>query len=194
MKTRLPALAAALFAACGPACALVYQGAHSAGASTAADYGGTGLLSFDIDFADHAPVTLNYTVEAGDLLAPVDFNAILRNFTGVGQSWISLALSGGEFAGAGSVTRSFGGATNVGGDGAQALLGFDTPEFLDVQLGDPLGAGAPARNWSIDLSGLRAGGAFSITAASVPEPSTLALLLGAMGLLGWTTARRGKRR
>lgn len=193
MKVRFLALAATLIAACGPASALIYQGSLSSGASTAADYSGTGLLSFDVDFADHAPLTLNYTVEAGDLLAPIDFNAILRNFTGIGQSWISLTLSGGAFDDVGTVTRSFGGGASAGGSGAYALLAFSTPEFLDVQVGDPLGGNAAARDWSIDLSGLQAGGSFSITAASVPEPSTYALMLGAVGLLGWTTARRQKK-
>lgn len=191
MNTRLVSWAATatLAWACSPASALVLLNSSTAGNSVAADYSAPGLLSFDIDFSDRAPVTLAYTVEAADLLAPITFNAILRNLTGLGQNSYGLSLSGGTFDTVGSVTRFFGGNTAVGGTPQNVLINFSTPEFFDVQVGNPLGNNALANDWLLNLSGLQVGSTFSIT-ASVPEPSTYALMFGALGLLGWTTARR----
>lgn len=195
MNTRLASWAATatLVLACSPASALILLNTNTSGNSVATDYSTPGLLSFDVDFNDRSPITLAYTVEAADLLAPITFNAIFRNLTGLGQNSYGLSLSGGSFDTVGSVTRFFGGSTALSGTPQNVALNFNTPEFFDVQLGNPLGNNALANDWLLNLSGLQPGSTFSIT-ATVPEPSAYALMFGALGLLGWTTVRRQSKR
>lgn len=183
------AIVGALAAACGPALALTFQSAQVQGDTVAADYSSTGLLSFDIDFSSSAAATLAYTVSADDLLAPLEFNAVLRNFTSAGITGFSLTLAPGTFAGIGSVTRQFvGGSTQVNAVGGSALLSFDSPQFLDVEIGDALGTTPGAGNWT--LGGLQAGDVFSITVTPVPEPGIYAMLLAGLLWMGWTSARK----
>jgi hypothetical protein len=185
-------LAAALLAAtCSlPAQALVLTGTAGTAGNLLTDYSAPGLLSFDADFTGRGFVSAEYQVEADDLLAPLDFSALVRNLTGAGLDGVGIALSAGTFSQAGTVTRFFGGAAQVLGVGSEGVqIRFDTPEFYDVEIGDVFGSTPGARNWTIDLSGLAVGDRFTVTMA-VPEPGTLALLAAALSLGLVTTARR----
>jgi len=185
-------LAAAALAAAfsAPASALALLGTEGGGAAVVTDYSGIGSLSFDVDFAAVAPVSLQYRLEAGDLLAPLGFDAVVRNYTGAGFDRLSLLLDGAAFAGVGSVTRAFGSSRAQAG-GASAEVGFTPAEFLDVELGDALG-GAGKVDWTISLAGRGVGDVIGLRLAptAVPEPSMLALLALALGL----AAVAGKRR
>jgi len=192
MKIRhlLSAAAVAALIAAGPAQALALVGSGgSAGSLT--DYSGEGLLSFDAEFTGSAGrIVATYAIEAGDLLAPVDFNALLLNFTGEGLGGYVLSLSAGQFGGAGTVTRQFGGSTAVTGLGGGTLtLDFDTPEFFDVEVGDVFGTPGRA-NWLVDFSGLQVGDQVRLAVSAVPEPGTLVL---AATLLGMTLLGRHRR-
>lgn len=174
------ALAAAIVAGPAQALALVGSGG-SAGSLT--DYSGEGLLSFDAAFTGSAGrIVATYAIEAGDLLAPVDFNALLLNLTGEGLGGYVLSLSAGQFGGAGTVTRYFGGDTVVTGLGSGTLmLDFDTPEFFDVEVGDVFGT--PGRtNWLVDFSGLQVGDRVRLAVSAVPEPGTLMLAATVLGM------------
>ncbi len=198
MNRHLIATAAALLlGAAGPASALIVQGSSTTGASVFTDYSGAGLLSFDLDLADTRPVFIDLQIEAADLGAPVNFSAVVRNFIGQGVSSLQFVLSSGSFDSIGSVQR-FGGSTRV--DSAQpqqVLLSFEPMEFLDLQIGDPLGMGTGAgslRNWTLASQGFSAGDRFTLTvSATVPEPGTWALLGAGLGLLGLTTLRLRRR-
>ena len=174
------ALAAAI--AAGPAQALALVGSGgSAGSLT--DYSDEGLLSFDAEFTGSAGrIVATYAIEAGDLLAPVDFNALLLNLTGEGLGGYVLSLSAGQFSGAGTVTRFFGGSTEVTGLGSGTMtLDFDTPEFFDVEVGDVFGT--PGRtNWLVDFSGLQDGDRVRLSVSAVPEPGTLMLAATVLGM------------
>jgi hypothetical protein len=190
MKNKLLAIAA-LAAACGlPAHALTLQGTSTTPGNTLVDYSAPGLLSFDADFGDRGFVSAEYQIEADDLLAPLDFSALVRNLTVFGLDGIGLSLGAGSFSGIGTVTRFFGGAAQVLGAGTDAVeIRFDTPEFYDVEIGDVFGTSGN-RNWTIDLRGLNVGDRFTITMA-VPEPGTLALLAAALSLGLVARRRRG---
>ncbi len=178
---------AALALACTQAPAAILLGTQTTGATTVADYSADGLISFDIDFADTKPVTLRYEIGAGDLGAPLSLEAILRNFTGLGLERLFIALEGSSFDQVGSVTRLFGGPSSVDAGERSALVRFGTPEYLDVELGDVYGS-TGHQDWLLSTAGLRAGDTLSIR-FDVPEPHSLALLLAALGLLGWTSTR-----
>ena len=172
-----------------PAWALSFEGATSQGATVVTPYVDTGLISFDIDFANAASVSLDLRIDEDDLLQPISLNAILRNFTGQGLSGYTLSLDKGSFNTIGSVTRQFGGASLVTLSGSQvAQVNFDSQEFLDVELGNALGTTPGAVNWT--LTGLQAGDRINLTISVVPEPQTLGLMLAGLGVLGTSLARR----
>jgi PEP-CTERM motif len=186
MKKHLLALAAAAsLAALAPAHAAVYTGVVGSTSATVADFSTDGLISFDIDFASLGSATLGYTVSAADVNG-LSFNAVLRNYTGEGIGAYTFSLSSGLFGNLGTVTRQFGGLSDIAFSGADAIVKFSPMEFLDVEIGNPLGNGGV--DWTI--VGLNALDTFSITVSAVPEPETLALLLSGLGAVGWITRRR----
>jgi PEP-CTERM motif len=191
MKNPLNTLiaATALVLAAAPAQALIYQGATVQGGTVVTNYAATGLVSFDIDFASLAPATLRYTVQADDLSMPLELSSMLRNLAGgVGFDGYTLQLSSGSFAQAGSVTRQFGGSTQLALNGSTAQLTFAPPEYLDVEIGNALGSTPGTLNWR--LAGLQAGDSFSLTVSPVPEPGTWALMLAGVAIMGRLARRR----
>lgn len=187
-----PVFVAALVAALAlPAQAVTFESALTQGATVVTDYSATGLISFDIDFATAQTAQLSYRIDAGDLLQPLALNAILRNVTGSGVPAYSLALSTGSFGLVGTVTRPFGGGTQIGVAGSTATLNFSTPELLDVQIGNPLGTTLGAIDWT--LAGLQAGDRINLSVAVVPEPGSYALMLAGLAAMGFIARRRVSR-
>jgi hypothetical protein len=184
-------IAAALaLAATLPAQALTFEGAVTQGATVATDYSTLGLLSFDLDLANGSPAVLSWRIDDEDLLAPIAFNAVIRNYTGAGLQGLTLTLDRGGFASVGSVTRQFGGAaSSVTGSGATRTVTFATEEFLDVELGNPLGQ-AGRQDWTLGQAGLQVGDRFSLTVSAVPELGQYALLLAGLAGIGWLARRR----
>jgi hypothetical protein len=171
-----------------PAHALTFEGAQTQGGTHVTTYSGTGLLSFDIDFANLQPVQLAFLVEAEDLLQPIAFNAVLRNFSGSGIGGFQFTLDRGTFGPAGSVTRQFEGSAQVSVQGGVATLQFSSLEFLDVEIGNALGTTPGATDWT--LTGLQAGDRLNFSVSAVPEPGTWALLLAGLGAVGGLVRRR----
>jgi hypothetical protein len=187
MKKHLLALAAAAsLTALAPAHAAVYTGVVGNTSATVVDYTADSLISFDIDFASLGSATLGYTIDAADVLNGLSFNAVLRNYTGEGLGAYTFGLSSGLFGNLGTVTRQFGGLSDITFSGADAIVKFSPLEFLDVEIGNALGYGGT--DWRI--AGLNAGDTLNITVSAVPEPETLALLLSGLGMVGWITRRR----
>lgn len=182
MQIRHVLLAATVAAACGPAAAVTFVGSSTQGATVATDYSDAGLVSFDIDFANGAPVTLDYTITEADLEGTIAFEAVLRNFSGSGFGGYALVLDKGSFGSAGSVTRQFGGGSSVLLAGGTARISFTSPEFLDVELGNVLGTPG-ATDWTLASAGFQAGDRFGLTVSAVPEPGPAALLLAGLATL-----------
>lgn len=183
------ALTALLYAA-APAQALTFEGAVTQGATAVSDYSAIGLLSFDLDLANGAPAVLSWRLDDEDLRAPIAFNAVIRNLTGAGLPGLTLTLDRGAFASVGSVTRQFGGeASTVTGSGGTRTVTFSSAEFLDVELGNPLGR-AGKTDWTLGQAGFQVGDRFSLTVSAVPEPSQYALLLAGLAAVGWVARRR----
>ena len=180
------ALAAAL-----PAQALTFEGAVTQGATVAADYSAIGRLSFDLDLANGGPAVLSWRIDDEDLLAPIAFNAVVRNYTGAGLQGLTLTLDRGAFASVGSVTRQFGDAAAVSGSGATRTVTFTPEEYLDIELGNALG-GAGRQDWTLGQAGFQVGDRFSLTVSAVPEPASAALFLGGLALLGLRRRQAGK--
>ena len=151
-------------------------GSSVVGANTVTDFSTDGTISFDLDLVDpHHPLRLDFELSAADAGATIDFDAIVRNFSGDGLSRLFVSLSVAGFDTIGTVTRSFGGS----GRG------------VDLFIGDPLGTPGAA-DWRIDTGALQAGDLLSIT-IGVPEPDSRALLLAALLALGWTARARRQR-
>jgi hypothetical protein len=188
MNKTLIAAALALAAAL-PAQALTFEGAVTQGATVATDYSATGLLSFDLDLANGSAAVLSWRIDDEDLLAPIAFNAVIRNYTGAGLQGLSLALDRGGFASVGTVTRQFGGATAVSGSGATRTITFTPEDYLDIELGNALG-GAGKTDWTLGQAGFQVGDRFSLTVTAVPEPGQYALLLAGLAAVGAVVRRR----
>lgn len=187
--TKLFGLIAAL-ALSGAANAVVLTG--SAGSNGVTDYSENGLVSFDLDLENFSPTTLNFVLEADDLQGPLSFNALVRNLAGAGLERFSFSLQGIAFtdAGAGSVTPAFGSLASVQAGSSTAAITFAMPEYAEFQFGNVLGGG---QDWLLDTSGLAAGDSFSIT-ATVPEPSSAALVLPMLCMAGLMAAARRRKK
>ncbi|MDR7335183.1 PEP-CTERM sorting domain-containing protein [Roseateles asaccharophilus] len=179
----------ALLCAAAPAQALTFEGAVTQGATVANDYSAIGLLSFDLDLANGSPAVLSWRIDDEDLLAPIAFNAVIRNYTGAGLKGLTLTLDHSSFASVGSVTRQFGGDWTVTGSGATRTITFAPEDYLDIELGNALG-GAGKTDWTLAQAGFKVGDRFSLTVSAVPEPSQVALLLAGLGAVGWVARRR----
>lgn len=164
-----------------PSQAVVITGVSTAAGNVAVDFSSAGHVSFDLDLVRFDPDTiLTFQLETGD--GPVlGLDAIIRNFNlATGIEHLKLILSGATFETLGTAS-GFGGAGTVSGGGSTGVVDFAMPEFLDITIGDVLGTGSGI-DWAIDVANLRAGDTFSMRVAAVPEPGSLALLVGGLGV------------
>jgi len=189
MQTKLFAALAAALAFSLPAHAVVLTG--TSGGNATADYSGAGTVAFDLDLASFTPTTFSFVLEEADLAGPLNFNALVRNLSGAALNQFGFTLQGIAFAGAGSVTPAFGMLKQVSHGAQFASVAFAAPEWAEFQFGNPFGADGKS-DWLLATAGLRAGDSFSIT-AQVPEPSTAALMVPALCMLGLAMARRRRR-
>lgn len=188
--TKLLMAAVATLAFSGAAHAAVLTSTSGSTANVVTDYSTPALVSFDLDLEDFSSTRLNFVLEDGDLLGPLSMNALVRNLSGFGLSHFTFSLQGIAFANPGSVTPAFGTIKQLTFNSSAAAISFATPEFAEFQFGNPLSL-SDKSNWVLDTTGLSAGDAFSIT-ATVPEPSSFALLLSALALMGVYAVRRNK--
>ena len=173
------------------ASAAVYTGAGGSNANIVTNYSVGQALSFDLDFLNSTPVTLNFRVDAADLASPVlTFNALIRNLTGFGFPELDVSLENATFTQAGTIVPTFSSIASLTSSATRANATFSPAEPAELYFGNPL-ATAGQQDWSLSLAGLAVGDNFSIRAA-VPEPATYALFLSGVGML--FLARRRKQR
>lgn len=186
-NTLTAALAALAFA--GHVSAATFDGSSGAAANVT-DYSADALLSFDIDFANVGAVTLNFTVDASDLVSPqLTFNSLVRNLSGLGFDQVHVSLNGVSFAAPAVVTTDGFATVATQGSGTHAAWASFTPALTsEFYLGNPLGAPS-ATDWRLNLAGLSAGDRFSVTVA-VPEAESYALALAGLSVMGLLARRR----
>jgi len=175
--------------AAAPAQAVLLTSVSTAPGNVAVDFSTIGNVSFDLDLVRFNPdTTLTFQLETGD--GPLlGFDAILRNLTlttGIGH--LKLILTDATFESFGTAV-GFGGPGTISGGGSTGVIDFTVPEFVDITIGD---VGAGGTDWTIDVANLTAGDTFSMRVV-VPEPGSLALVLGGLGA-AMTLRRRGARR
>lgn len=165
----------------------------SAGSNPVEDFSAPGSVAFNLGLQDLSHTTLTYELEADDLTGPLSFDALVLNLAGAELNRFSFLLQGIRFAAAGTVTPAFGSLGTVEAGASAALIEFATPEFAEFQFGDVFGNGTGEIDWVLDTSGMQVGDRFTIT-ATVPEPSTAALVLPMLCMAGLTAAARRRRK
>lgn len=175
----------------GQASAATFEGAAGAASNLVTNYSAADLLSFDIDLAQLSSVTLNFRVEASDLVSSqLSFNSLLRNLSGQGLGSIHVLLHGATFASPPSsiTTDGFVAVSGSGASSTAAWASFSPAWTSELYIGNPLQTPG-ATDWTLSLAGRQVGDAFSVTVA-VPEPETYAMVLGGLGVLGLMARRR----
>lgn len=177
--------AAALAAAVPPASAATIDLANSQlNGLAVTDLSRPGQLAFDASIREGNPLSLRVVLEAGDLGAPLAFEAslsnadFLRNLGG-----LTLSLAGATFASFGDVTPFFSAVQSSSLMPSSLSLTFSSP---GEPAGVDLGGVAPfaGRDFTIGTTGRAAGDAFALS-IQVPEPASMTLMLGALlGLAG----------
>lgn len=181
------AFAAAMTLAASSHAAVLVTSETSTG-NTVTDYSGAGSVSFDLDLEKLGTSRLSFVIEEADLLGPLSLSAIVRNLSGAALNQFSFGLQGINFLSYGSVTPTFGTLGQVSESPDYAHIGFSKPEWAEFHFGNPLTVGG-ASDWFLDTRGLSVGDRFSIV-ATVPEPSSLALVLPLLGIAGLMARRR----
>lgn len=175
----------------GQASAATFEGASGAASNVVTDYSAPDLLSFDIDLAQLTSVTLNFRVEAADLVSSqLSFNSLVRNLSGQGLGSIHVVLNGATFASPPSsiTTDGFAAVSGSGASSTVAWASFSPALTSEFYIGNPLLVPG-ASDWTLSLAGRQVGDAFSVTVA-VPEPETYAMAFAGLGVLGLMARRR----
>lgn len=181
----LNTLAAGLFAlALAPAAQAYTLGVvHANGNTVDTSFSTPEMLSVDIGLHNTLPVTLALTRDGTDLPL-LDFNAIVRNYIGLGFEGLQLTVSGGLFSILGSAGATFGSVATVSGSAGHASIHFSGPEYVEATLGDWFLDGSQT-DFVLDIANTT--GPVTLTlAAVVPEPESGALMLAGLALVaGW---------
>lgn len=185
--------AAALSAAFAPAAqAYTLSVLQANGNSVDSSFSTTDMLSLDIGLSNGLPITLQLTPDALGDVPMLNFNAIVRNLTGLGLERLQIDLDGGQFHSLGSAGGTFSTLALVSGSYNSASIQFSGPEYYEATLGDWYLSGS-ASDFVLDIANANAAHPLTMTlTATVPEPGQWALMLaglvGVMGVAG--TARR----
>lgn len=202
MKKTLSSLAGLALAAtlCSPAAhAVSLVSVISNGNVVDTSFSTASQIAVDVGFVGTAPVLLNFLATADDIAAgSVSFNSIISQI-GAGQTFdqITLGVTGGALFSVVGSASSLNNATPVSastyGVFENLAIASAVSPTTEVYLGNPFDDGSV--DWRIGFGTMKANKIFTLSLSTnavtpVPEPSSLALALGGLGVLAWVAARR----
>lgn len=201
MKKTLSFLAGLALAAtlCSPAAhAVSLVSVISNGNSVDTSFSTASQIAADVGFVGTAPVLLNFLVSADDITAgSVSFNSIISQI-GAGQTFdqITLGVTGGAkflIGSASSLNNATPVTASTVGVFENLAIATAVSPTTEVYLGNPFDDGST--DWRINFGTMKANKVFTLSLSTnavtpVPEPSSLALAFGGLGVLAWVAARR----
>ncbi|MGC4403193.1 hypothetical protein [Methyloversatilis sp. MC4-4] len=146
------------------------------------------LIALDVSLLNNAALSFSFVLDAADIAAGgADFNAILRDASGFGIGSLNVTTGGAPVSWTAGSVR----AATVNGDllDANFFAGATVTEFY---FGNPFYEGGLA-DWRIAFAGLSAGDRFTLdiaTTPAVPEPREWMMMLGGLGMIVLSAARK----
>jgi hypothetical protein len=146
------------------------------------------LIALDVSLLNNAALSFSFMLDADDVSRGLmDFNAIVRDVTGLGIGSLNVTLGGAPVTWTAGAVR----AATIDGDLLDTgfFAGAPVTEFY---FGNPFYEEG-LTDWRIAFTGLNAGDRFTLditTTPAVPEPREWMMMLGGLGMIVLSAARK----
>ncbi|MBL8468458.1 hypothetical protein [Methyloversatilis discipulorum] len=187
MKNTLLALAVAAGLSL-PAHAVMLESATLNGNLLDTSFSTPSLIALDVSLLNNAALSFSFVLDAADVAAGgADFNAILRDVSGFGIGSLNVTTGGASVSWTAGSVR----AATLNGDLLDTDF-FTGATVTELYFGNPFYEEGLS-DWRVGFAGLSAGDRFTLdiaTTPAVPEPREWMMMLGGLGMIVLSAARK----